>query len=331
MASRYLTSVMFVGCLVVSGAAQPACSKVEIPVSVVNATLDTFRGLAAEDFAAQPQKGRIDIKSATFDDGPRRMLVVVDTSKKLPANARAAEVELIKAMVAASRPEDSLALITARGPGGIVKFGEDRNWLIEAISPEGKANRGSEGVLDAVMDGMEWFDGSRPGDAIVLIAADLEGNHKANPKTVAKALADRHLRMFGLALGPVTATSTVASHMVTHTLSQGMAEATPDTGTLIYETGDLNFYPLTTNSGGLLLSVINGNRDSSFSMDDPKQQQRVRQKGRQVVGMVNTFYRLQIDQPQFSRPEAWTLDVKEAIRKHAPAMWILYPRELGPC
>jgi hypothetical protein len=181
------------------------------------------------------------------------------------------------------------------------------------------------------MDGMEWFDGSRPGDAIVLIAADLEGNHKANPKTVAKALGERHMRMFGLALGPVTATSTVASHMVTNTMSQGLAEATPSTGAIIYDTGDLNFYPLTTNSGGLLLSVINGNRDSFFSMDDPKQQQRVRQKGRQVVGMVNTFYRLEIDQPQFSRPEAWTLDVKETIRKHAPAMWVLYPRELGPC
>jgi len=331
MVCRCLTFTIFLCCLVALGTAQTACSKVEIPVSVVNATLDTFRGLAAEDFAAQPQKGKVEIKSAALDEGPRRMLLVVDTSKKLPANARAAEVELIKAMVAASRPEDSLALTTARGPGGIVRFGEDRNGLIEAISPEGKASRSNEGILDAVMDGIEWFEGARPGDAIVLIAADLEGNHKANPKTVAKALADRHMRMFGLALGPVTATSTVASHMVTHTVSQGLAEATPAIGAIIYETGDLNFYPLTTNSGGLLLSVINGNRDLSFSMDDPKQQQRVRQKGRQVVGMVDTFYRLQIDQPQFSHPETWTLDVKDTVRKLAPAMWILYPRELGPC
>lgn len=331
MASRYLTFLMLVCSLLAAGVAQPACPKVEIPVGVVSANLDTFRGLAAEDFAAQPHKGKVQVKSATFDDGPRRMLVVVDTSKKLPANARAAEVELIKAMVAASRPEDSLALITARGPGGIVKFGEDRNGLIDAISSEGKANRNNEGVLDAVMDGMEWFDGSRAGDAIVLIAADLEGNHKASAKTVAKALADHRMRLFGLALGPVTTTSTVASQMVTHTASQGLAEATPETGSIVYETGDLNFYPLTTNSGGLLLSVINGNRDSFFSMDDPKQQQRVRQKGRQVVGLVNTFYRLEIDQPQLSRPETWTLQVKDSIRKLAPAMWILYPRELGPC
>lgn len=80
---------------------------------------------------------------------------------------------------------------------------------------------------------------------------------RANAKMVAKALEDSHIRMFGLALGPVETKSKVTRGTMTSTTSQGPARTEPLVGEFVYNTGDENFFPLTANSGGLVLSVMN--------------------------------------------------------------------------
>ena len=57
--------------------------------------------------------------------------------------------------------------------------------------------------MDAILQAVDMFGESKQGDAIIVMAYDLEGNHGANAKKVAKALEDHHVRLFGLALGPV--------------------------------------------------------------------------------------------------------------------------------
>jgi hypothetical protein len=327
MTSRLLALLMMLFGFSARGLAQ-ACSAVEVPVGVISASGETFRGLTAQHFISS--KGTA-VKSIAYDNGPRRVLLVVDTSTKLSANTHEAAAELVKSLVASSRPEDSLALITARGSGGALKFGEDRAGIMHALMPEAGSDHKKEGVLDALMQGIEWFDGSRPGDAIVLIAADLDGNHKTNSKTVAKAVADRHIRMFGLALGPVIAKSTVAGGSMTSTISQGLAYTKPLTGAVLVQEGDENFYPLVVNSGGLLLSAVNGRPDQSYNMSDPRLQEQVRYKAKQVFGMISIFYLAQIESPGLSRQQNWTLDVTEGVRKNAPAMFVMYPHDLGPC
>jgi hypothetical protein len=47
--------------------------------------------------------------------------------------------------------------------------------------------------------------------------------------------------------------------------------------------------------------------------------------------MISAFYRMQIEPPQNSHSERWSLEVNAEMRKHAQQMWVLYPRELGPC
>jgi hypothetical protein len=332
MATRILSffSFLFVIGFAGSAAAQQACSAVEVPVGVISAGGETFRGLTAQDFLSS--KG-FAVKSLDYDSGPRRVLIVVDTSAKLAENTHRAAAEMVNALVAASRPEDSLALITARGPGGEIKFGEDRAAIARALaSPEVDPARSKGGVLDALVEGAGWFSGSKPGDAVVLIAGDLDGNHKANAKTAAKTLADHHLRVFGLAVGPVTVASTVATKTVTSSVSQGMAYSTPLIGQQVMDDGDTNYYPLVTNSGGLLLTAVNPRADkTTYNMSDPKIQEQMRHKAHQVFGMITTFYRIQVEGQKLSHPQGWVLDVNESTRKGQPAMFLLYPRELGPC
>jgi hypothetical protein len=291
-----------------------------------------FRGLAAEDFSGMAQKKTVAVKSLTYDDGPRRVLFVVDNSKKLSADSRKAEAEMIQIMVAAGRPEDTFALLSTRGPGQEVKFTSDRTAITRGLNQDGDPKRGKElGVLDGVMEGIEWFGAPQAGDAIVLIAADTEGNHKANAKLVGKALEEHHIRMFGLALGPVATKNVMAGGSMTSTTSQGLAWTTPGVGDFVYNTGDDHYFPLTTNSGGLVLAAMNANSRRSYSMADARVVQDVRQKARSISRMITAFYRMQIEPPHLAHPEDWSLDVTESIKKHSQPMFVLYPHVLGPC
>lgn len=310
---------------------QPNACRADIPVGVIAASGDSYRGLSANDFIARASKTAIPIKSVTFDDGPRRVLFVVDTGKKVNSNSRKAEIEMVNAIIAAGRPEDSFALIATHGQNRAAKFGEARTKLTEALGGEwGSKSAQDVGVLDAVMEGIEWFGEPVNGDAIVVLAAELGGNHKANPKIVEKALAQHRVRMFGLAMGPVATRSVVAGGTMTSTTSQGLAYTTPLVGDAVYDTGDEDFYPLTIRSGGMVLGVIGGQRQA-FNLDDPKIKQMVAMKARKLYTIVTTFYRVQIDPPQMPRREPLNMDVIERIHKIAPQMFILSPRELGPC
>lgn len=333
MSSRILTALTVVlGLSNLSPAQQAACKVVEVPVGVISVSGDVFRGLAAEDFVGRVQKKQVTVKALTYDDGPRRVLIVVDTSKKLSSDSRKAEAEMVQILLASARPEDTFALMVARGPGQDVKFTADRTAITQALNRSGDGKSGKEpGVLDAVMTGTEWFGTPQAGDAIVVIAAELEGNRKANAKMVAKALEEGHIRMFGLALGPVQTKSSVAGESVTSTASQGLAYSRPLVGDLVYNTGDEHFFPLTANSGGLVFGAMNMNPSRSYSMNDAHLVQEVRQRAFSVSKMISAYYRMQIEPPQLARPEDWSLEINEEVRKHAPQMFVLYPRELGPC
>ena len=333
MSFRILTALNVV--LVLSSLAlgqESACKAAAVPVGVISPNGDVFRGLAAEDFVGRVQKKPVAVKSIAYDDGPRRILIVADVSKKLSADSRKAEDEMIKVLLASARPGDTFAIMPAHGPGQDVKFTDDHTAISQALGQTGEGKRGKEpGVLDTVMVGIEWFGPPQPGDAIVVIAAEMEGNHKANAKTVAKALQDSHIRMFGLAMGPVQTKNSVAGGFMTSTTSQGLAQAEPLVGELVYETGDEHFFPLTTNSGGLVMSALNADPRRSYNMTDPRIVQSVRQKARSISNMIAAYYRMQIEPPRIAHPEPWSLTINEEIQKHSRPMFILYPRELGPC
>jgi hypothetical protein len=333
MASRVLTILsVLVALSSLSFSQQAACKSVEIPVGVISASGNVFRGLAAEDFTGHLQKKPIAVKALTYDDGPRRVLLVVDTSKKLSADTRKAETEMIQVLLAEAQPADTFGIMAARGPGQDVKFTADHAAITQALNQAGDGKRGKDsGVLDTMMVGIEWFGPPQPGDAIVAIAADLEGNHRSNAKLVAKALEDNHIRMFGLALGPVQTKSSVAGGTMTSTISQGLAYTTPGVGDFVYDTGDEHFFPLTTDSGGLVFGAINGDARHSYKIDDPRVLQSVRQKARSVSKMISAYYRMQIEPPQISHPEDWSLEINGAIQKQTQPMFVLYPHEIGPC
>ena len=308
--------------------AQQVC-KADISVGVVDSNGQSFRGLTAESFAAHGEKGAVTVKAATYDDGPRRIVFVVDTSNKLSPNLHKMEAEMVKTLAAAARPEDSVGFMPAGGPGKIVKFTDDRSAIMDALDANGDAGK-DRGVLDAVMDSIEWFADSRPGDSIILIAASTEHNHKTNANALAKALAAHHIRLFGLAMGPVRSRNMEKESVTTSTISQGLSY-TQELGRFS-DAGDEDFYPLTTNSGGVVVNALHQHsQKGGDNMEDASVKQYVRSRALIVANTIHALYRMQIDQPKNSRPAGWSLEIKDYIIKSSPAMYVLYDHELGPC
>ncbi len=96
----------------------------------------------------------VSIKTITYDDGPRRVLIVADINKSLPIDSRKAEGEMIQVLLANARPQDTFAIMAARGPGQDVKFTADHAAITQALSQPGDGKRGKDpGVLDTVMVG----------------------------------------------------------------------------------------------------------------------------------------------------------------------------------
>jgi hypothetical protein len=55
----------------------------------------------------------VTVKVVTFDDGPRRVLIVVDVNKKLSSDSRKAQGEMLRTVLDNARPQDTFALSPA--------------------------------------------------------------------------------------------------------------------------------------------------------------------------------------------------------------------------
>ncbi|HYX52286.1 MAG TPA: hypothetical protein VE783_02475 [Candidatus Limnocylindrales bacterium] len=329
MVSRYLTLLCVVCVLSVAGSGQSGvCKANEFPVGIINAKGEAFRGLTPASFTAQVGGNRESLTSMSFDEGPRRVVLIVDASRKLSDDTRKAERLLVETLLNSARKEDSYALIVARGAEQTVKFGEDRKSIVDAVplEPSGKSTKG--GVLDAVMQGITLLGPAQPGDSILVIAADLEGNKTTSARKVTRALHDHRIRMLGLALGPVSAQNYMAGGQTTTSL--GLATTTPGVGELTYDTGDQDYYPLTHDSGGIVISAMNGSPQRSYNMKDPKLQQELAYKAQVISNVISTYYRAEVG-PVPARVEDLIVLPSDNLRKQFPQMFLLYPHQVGPC
>jgi hypothetical protein len=303
------------------------CKSVEVPVGIVNGNGEPFHGLSSAEFFGRAGKASVVVKNMTFDDGPRRIVLVVDTSKKLSGDTRQAERAMIDTLLSAARSQDSFAMVTARGPEHVVKFGEEHSAFIQALPTEGESRHGKEqGVLDAVMQAIGLFGDAKPGDSIIVMAADLGGSKTTNAKLVAKALDQHHIRMFGLALGLVQVKNSTVSGQ--STTAWGLATATPGVGDFVYDTGDADFYPLTRNSGGMVMAVMNYDSRATYSMKDPKFVNRAKQQTIAVYNMIAGYYKVELEGDHTGE---WSFEPNPDVRKAAPNMFLLYPHELSTC
>lgn len=179
-----------------------------LPVFGVTSMIPTVEtvpvpNLTPDDFVVEADHHPVRVLSTSFDRGPHRIAFVVENGKQMREAARRIEVAVISDILAKARPEDSFALLTARGPRVELRFGSSRDAIQKAVEELGNPPRGApsgDGVLDGLLEVTNWFQPPQPGDSILVMARRLEDKHRASFSTVRAALASHQIRVFGFQL-----------------------------------------------------------------------------------------------------------------------------------
>jgi hypothetical protein len=303
-----------------------SCAPAEVDVNIILPDGKLIRGLKSDSFVAQLKHKDVRIDSMSYDTGPRRIVFVLDAGSDLPADAKKAEVGVVSDLIAQIPLENSLALITTRGENTKVPFGEPRESLAAALKHLLEPSRSrppEEGALDAVLEGVEWFGKARPGDAIVMMASEIDGNQHAKYSTVAKAMADHHVRLFSFLLGPLVAGT------FDNEISTNYRGHLSMSSTLMPNRENLS--ALTWNSGGYMVVEYVKNPLKEYKLTEAHLDE-LRHEGRQMYGAAAEFYRVVMVPPaQSGQHEEWNLELSESMLKRIPQAKVLYQHESPAC
>lgn len=302
-------------------AEQPPCDA-ELPVNVVLPDASLVRGLGPENFVARTKREPLRIGSFTTDTGPRRILFVVETGKQLPEAARTVEAAVLSHILSIARPEDSFALLTARGPRREVRFGSNRDAVNASVHELGEAPRGKNqenGVLDALLEGAEWFQEARPGDAIIVMTMGIESAHKASYSKVRTALAAQRIRLFGFQLGQKIA-GFYQTAVAPGIWGQFSVQA-------FVSPNEENVFALSFESGGFVCNENTGG--------DPWRQYKLTEErleivkilGQQMHKAATNYYSLRAEFPRRN----YVIDLADPMKQKLPQAMVTYPRRLPDC
>jgi hypothetical protein len=325
MAIRVAVFILLSQLAASSAFAQQQSCRVDLPVGMIGTDGSLLNGLTAKDVTVRLRKQTLRIETIGYDTGPRRVLFILDTSRRLPPEVRKAETMLVNFVFTHARPGDSFALQTARGALRQVRFGESHDALTKAIdelAADPKETGRAQNVLDAMVEGISWFGEPRTGDAILMMGDHLEESHSTTEfrrgyavdvapnfeashvgfKTVAESLNAHRIRVFGLQFGGLM--------------------VNPST----YEPNDENLLGITIGSGGyLLLDTIDPH--GSYVLTDVRERS-LQHKVFQLYGAICQFYTLSVTAPASLQHESWKLDLAKDLQGNTVA---LYSRRFDPC
>ncbi|MGE5323046.1 MAG: hypothetical protein ACM3SW_09300 [Actinomycetota bacterium] len=304
--------------------AQSPCA-VNLPVGLIAPDGSLLNGLTTKDITVELHKKKLQIHQISYDTGTRRVLLILDTSQRLPAEVRKTEVALARHILSRSRPSDTFALLTARGAARQVRFAQGNNAVIKAVeelAADPKEDKKAGSLLDALMEGAGWFGTPQTGDAILVMSDylqhDTEGegfqsgfatntgpyyeDSRYNFRTVAETIARDRIRVFSVQFGAMSV----------------------DPAT--YEPSDENLLGLSLGSGGSLLESpmrwYGGYKVTPAALEGLEHQVY------QLYGSIAQFYLLNVDAPMPLHRQQWKLELARDLRKNTRA---LYPRWFDPC
>jgi hypothetical protein len=163
--------------------------------------------LTADAFFARDDK-RVPARvlSVTIDRGPRRIVFVVENGKRMTPAGRKIEAAVISGILSHARAQDSFALISARGFRLELPLGSSREAVRaaaqELANPPPRETKGQP-ALDAIEEATAWLAPPKAGDAIFVVATNIEGRHSTGMSKVRDSLARGRVRVFSFELAGV--------------------------------------------------------------------------------------------------------------------------------
>jgi hypothetical protein len=266
--------------------------------------------LEASDFFARDRRRAISVRSVTIDNGPRRIVLVVENGKRLTPELRAVASGVISGMLSGTRPEDSFGLITAGGPCVELPLGSNPEAIRERVTPGADSSQIAAcqyGVADAVERGATWLTPPQPGDAIFVLALDLDGRHHASLSKVRQAIVARHIRVFDGELGAGPPTPYFDNWRLTQRLMLSKAFGNVD-----------HLIEIGRSTGGLALVM---------SLPQSRGAPALAAGGAAIYCSISAYYELQLD----SADEDLVVGLAPKAQDQLPFAFVSYPRDPAQC
>jgi Mg-chelatase subunit ChlD len=296
------------------------CLNRTIPVSVYREKGQQILGLAAENFRATVKGKQVPVVSVTYDVRPRRVVVVLDHSASMQTNGELSwEFAAAQALVAASQPQDSFAVLTfAAKVQCISQFGLDRDAVVAEIRRQIQApGFGGTALFDAVARATNLASPARLGDSVYVISDGGDNASHLTHAEVAQAAAQRGTRICGLLLiQPLT-----------------IGRRSPELRTE-------GFRDLANKTGGAYLSFIadpiDARRAGVYAFDPFRLPAREREElistSRDFAQAIDEFYRLQLQLPTpLDKPRDLKLQVVDGSGARERHVQVIYPTQVVPC
>jgi hypothetical protein len=271
--------------------------------------------LPPEAFVVSNKKRPIRLISARPDRGPRRIIFVAENGPQMTPASREIEAAVISNILSKARPEDSFALLTARGPRVELRFASTRDAIqaaAENLQKPAQDAPSGEGVMDALLEAYTWFQPLQPGDSVFLTTLMLESKHKAKfPKVQAAALTHR-IRVFAFQLGSFDRGGYGCGDNLDRL-------APPESGCYNDQAPNLSL-----ESGGE--AILENTEAKNYQVSDQRLRQLKASAGL-MYATITKFYAVQLD----SIDKDFVIHLSPQFQKQFPAALLIYPRHPPAC
>jgi hypothetical protein len=314
MASLVLAGLPF------CGHQDATCSEAIVPVSVVFPDQRHARGLTAEHFVARLQGKPADFEAGP-DNGPRRILLLIDVSKKMNDDIWRAALAAATSVAERARSEDQIGLLTFGGPRIFLGWNEPRSAVLETLaSLSGKRPVPAKGevlVRDALSEALGLFSPPHFGDAVYLLFSGEDTGSSVSMERLRRAYSQSHVRILGMVFGVLyRGTYSVAPGPT------GLPEARVDHGN--------PFYDMVADSGGVIMIGYSGHPHRSFNLT-PDLLEQLRTTAWRLYGQIVEIYKIKIVLPSPEKAARWELELSPETKKKYPGLLIRKPHLTGSC
>lgn len=323
---RYiLLGMLTVGLATQVSAQTDRCLDRTIPAYVYTDRGDAVIPLTAANFKASIRGKPILVTDASYDSGPRRIVILIDVSGSMTERGRLKwGLTFAQDMISLTSSQDSLALLTfSNRVEDAIPFGQSRAALLAEVDKLQDTNwdrvKGLRrtALEDALVHALALLKTPRVGDAICLVTDGGENASQARQSRVEALLESAGVRVFAILptwnMGSRTISPVEAEGP---TKLRGLATATGG-ALLVFVPGQVRY--VSTPTTGPFVVTVQDKQDLSSAAQGFHQE-------------ISSFIKLNLRLPgPLAKPHDWKLDVVDASGRQNKNLEIVYPHRLPPC
>jgi len=293
------------------------CTQRSFLVTVIDREGHPVPGLTAANFRGKFRGKPVQIESAVFDTGPRRMVIVLDISGSMMRGNESKVARLLALDAVQMNRDDSPLALTAFATSVIASIGFDRgnlelsDRLVALLSEKSitPRNQGITALYDALDAAVGLLTPAQPGDIVYALTDGIDTASHVKASQVEKALVERGVRLF----------AAVPAGNLGH-LYRGSME------------GFQRLRQMVQATGGGQLSLFSVSRYSAVYWWNEDQKAALLSLATILYQQMRMTYRIKVQlSSDLDKPREWDLEFVNYQNQRRDDWMVLCPRKLLPC